>query len=353
VTEGGSGVFELVKTLCDLPGPGGYEDRVQAVVADALREAGCDVSTTPLGNLLAKVGGRGKKAVLVAHADEIAVIVRSITDGGFLHLMPGVGLIRPQAPPSPLLAGQHCLVMTEQGTVPGVIGARTGHLRAAAKRDTEALDWSDVFVDLGARSRAEVQALGVHPGAAVIWTPLPTSRVGANIVGKAMDDRAALAIAVDVARRVDRTRLGYELWLASTIQEEGGLVGADALGRDYDLGIAIDVGLVGDVPGISPDEAPCALGRGPVLVHKDTVVRYHKGLTYALARVAEAERIPIQHAAFQSYGSDAGALSKNGIPAALICYPTRYTHSPIETVREEDLDATSRLLRAFFERAPF
>jgi len=73
----------------------------------------------------------------------------------------------------------------------------------------------------------------------------------------------------------------------------------------------------------------------------------------ALARVAEAERIPIQHAAFQSYGSDAGALSKNGIPAALICYPTRYTHSPIETVREEDLEATSGLLRAFFERAPF
>src|SRR5271166_3760521 len=107
-----------------MPGPSGYEDQVQGFVADTLRRAGCEVSATPVGNVLANVGGRGKKAVLVAHADEIAVIVRGITDGGFLRLMAGGGLISTQAPPSPLLPGEHCLVMTEHGSVPGVIGAR-------------------------------------------------------------------------------------------------------------------------------------------------------------------------------------------------------------------------------------
>jgi len=345
-------VFDLVKTLCDMPGPGGYEDQVQTFVTDTLRAAGCDVSATPVGNILGHVGGRGKKAVLVAHADEIAVIVRSITDDGFLRLMTGGGLISSQAPPSPLLAGEHCLVMTEHGSVPGVVGARTGHLRAAGQREG-ALGWPDVFVDLGLRSRAEVEHVGVHPGAAVIWNPPPTSRLGANIVGKAMDDRAALAIALEVARRADRTRLTYDLWIASTIQEEGGLIGADALGRDYDLGISLDVGPAGDVPGISPDEVPCRLGAGPVLVHKDSGIRYHKDLTYALAHAAEAEHIPIQHVSFQSFASDSAALLKNGIPAALICYPTRYTHSPIETVREEDLEAIVHLLGAFFERGTF
>ena len=95
------------------------------------------------------------------------------------------------------------------------------------------------------------------------------------------------------------------------------------------------------------------LGAGPALVHKDSGIRYHKGLTYALAHVAEAEHIPIQHVAFQSFASDSAALLKNGIPAALVCYPTRYTHSPIETVREQDLDAIVRLLGAFFERGTF
>ncbi|HKV44154.1 MAG TPA: M20/M25/M40 family metallo-hydrolase [bacterium] len=346
-------MFEIVRTLCDMPGPGGYEEHVQRFVAGALQDAGCEVDTTPVGNVLAKVGGHGKRAVLVAHADEIAVIVRSITDAGFLRLMTGGGVLASRFPPSPSLVSQHCLVMTADGTVPGVIGARTGHLRSAARREGEALGWDEVFVDLGAQSRAEVEGWGVHPGASVIWNPPETRRLGANIVGKAMDDRAALAIAIEVARRAEPARLGYELWIASTIQEEGGLIGADGLGRDYGLGIALDVGLVGDVPGVSAEEVPCALGRGPVLVHKDSSARYHKGLTQALLRVAEQADIAVQHVAFQSYGSDAGALLKNGIPAALVCYPTRYTHSPVETVRERDLEDTVRLLRAFFERAPF
>ena len=345
-------MFELVKALCDLPGPSGYEDQVQGYVAEVLRGAGCDVAATSIGNVLAHVGGRGKKAVLVAHADEIAVIVRSITDDGFLRLMGGGGLVTSGSPPSPLLAGEHCLVMTERGAVPGVVGARTGHLRSAAQRE-QALGWQEVFVDLGVRSRAEAERAGVHPGAAVVWNPPATRRLGANIVGKAMDDRAALAIALEVARRVDRPRLAYDLWIASTIQEEGALAGADALGRDYDLAISLDVGPAGDVPGITPDEVPCVLGGGPALVHKDSGVRYHKGLTYAIARAAEAEEIPIQHVTFQSYASDSAALLKNGIPAALVCYPTRYTHSPIETVREEDLDAAVRLLVAFFQRGGF
>jgi putative aminopeptidase FrvX len=346
-------VFELVKALCDLPGPGGYEKAVQEFVADAMVDAGCEVTQTPVGNVLARVGGQGKRAVLLAHADEIAVIVRSISGDGFLRLMAGGGPLSSRMPPSPTLAGQHCLVMTADGTIPGVIGARTGHLRSAAKRESEALGWDDLFVDLGLRSGGEAQKLGIHPGVSVIWNPPSTRRLGANIVGKAMDDRAALAIAVEVARRAVRPRLGYEVWVASTIQEEGGLIGADGLGRDYDLAIALDIGLVGDVPGVSTDEVPCMLGRGPVLVHKDSAVRYHKDLTEALARAAKAADISVQHVAFQSYASDAAALLKKGIPAALVCYPTRYSHSPIETVREEDLEETVRLLGEFFEGAFF
>ena len=346
-------MFELVRELCDMPGPSGREDRVQEFVARLLRDAGCEVTTTPIGNVLAKVGGRGKRAILVAHADEIAAVVRSITDDGFLRLMAGGGPVSSRLPPSATLAGQHCLVMTAGGSVPGVIGACTGHLRFAAKRETEALTWDEVFVDLGLQSRAGAEEKGIHPGADVIWNPPTTRRLGANIVGKAMDDRAALAIAIEVARRTDPPRLGYELWIASTIQEEGGLIGADGLGRDYDLGIALDVGLVGDIPGMSLSDVPCGLGKGPGLVHKDSWVRYHKGLTDAIAKVAEDENIAVQHVAFQSYTSDAAALLKNGIPSALVCYPTRYTHSPIETIREQDLEETVRLLSAFFARAPY
>jgi endoglucanase len=344
-------MFDLVKALCDLPGPSGYEHAVQVAVSDWLRAAGAEVTRTPVGNLLARLGGRGKRLVVAVHADEIGAIVQSITDDGFVLVMAGGGPISSTFPPYHTLPGQHCLVMTSRDPVRGVFGARTGHLRVGSKSPREALEWDEVFVDIGARSRAEAEASGIHPGAGVIWNPPPVSRIGANIVGKAMDDRAAMAIVVETARRLDRNRLGYEVWIASTVQEEIRMVGAASL-RDYDLGIAVDVGLVGDVPGVSRLEMPAALGAGPMLVHKDSGVRYDREITLALARVAEEEGIPVQHAAFKSYFSDGSSMIQNGIPTALVCFPARYTHSPVETVREEDLENCVRLLVSFLQRSP-
>ena len=342
-------MFDLLKSLCDLPGPSGYEDAVQAMVSESLRAAGAEVVRTPVGNVVAHLGGRGKRLVITVHADEIGAIVQSVTDDGFVLVMAGGGPISSTFPPYHTLPGQHCLIMTPRDPVRGVFGARTGHLRVASKSPREALTWDEVFVDIGARTRAEAEQWGIHPGAGVIWNPPPVSRIGANIVGKAMDDRAALAIAIETARRVDRAQLAYDVWIASTVQEEIRMVGAGSL-RDYDLGVAVDVGLVGDVPGVSRLEMPVALGAGPVLVHKDSGVRYDRELTFALARVAEEEGIPIQHAAFQSYFSDGSSMILNGIPTALVCFPARYTHSPVETVREDDLENCVRLLVAFLQR---
>ena len=41
------------------------------------------------------------------------------------------------------------------------------------------------------------------------------------------------------------------------------------------------------------------------------------------------------------------ALIRRGVESALVTYPTRYTHSPIETVDEGDLRACVDLLVAF------
>ena len=78
-----------------------------------------------------------------------------------------------------------------------------------------------------------------------------------------MDDRAALAIATEAGRRLaGRDDLAYEVWLASTIQEENGLIGAASLQDEetFDLGIALDVGLTGDIPGVDERDFPCKLG---------------------------------------------------------------------------------------------
>ena len=126
-------------------------------------------------------------------------------------------------------------------------------------------------------------------------------------------------------------------------------MGAYSLERDerFDLAIAVDVGLAGDVPGVDKREMSCRLGGGPILVHHDGTVHYDRRLTRSLSQVAAQAAIPIQDAVFPRYSSDGHALIKAGVPTALVAFATRYTHSPYEMLHEGDLKQCVDLLLKF------
>jgi putative aminopeptidase FrvX len=345
-------VFELVKELTELPGPTGHEDAVQDWVAARWKTFAREVRTTKVNNVLALVGGAGPRLVFVAHADEICLMVKSVSDEGFLHLWPYYAdtLGRPPRWFTPI--NQPALVVTSSGNVDGIFATASGHVVGGRNSQKEHLEWNDWFVDIGARSRADVESQGIGPGARVIWNPT-TRRVGHNITCKAMDDRAALASATLAGERLaTRDDLAYEVWIASTVQEEIGLLGAASLADEmpFDCAIALDVGLTGDIPGPDKRDFPARLGDGPIVVYQDARCHYSRRLTDALLSTAHDCCIPIQRAIFQNYGSDGEALMRRGVDSALLTYPTRYTHSPVETVNEQDLEHTVELLVAFATR---
>ena len=346
-------VFELVKELTELPGPTGHEDAVQDWIERRWAEFADDVRRTRVNNILARISGMGPRLLLVAHADEICLMVKSVTDEGFLHLWPYYSdqLGRPPRWFTPL--NQPALVLSSAGAVPGVFATASGHVVGGRNSQKEQFEWNDWFIDIGVRSCAEVETLGIGPGARVIWNP-PTRRIGNNITGKAMDDRAALAIATTAGEKLaDSGELPFELWLASTVQEENGLLGAASLVDEmsFDYAIALDVGLTGDIPGPDKRDFPSRLGAGPVVVYQDARCHYSRRLSDRLIDVAKSQPIPIpvQRAIFQNYGSDGAELLRRGVETALLTYPTRYTHSPIETVDEADLIHMVDLLVAFVQ----
>jgi tetrahedral aminopeptidase len=349
VTPDRTTIYELVKTLCDLPGPIGQEDAVQDWIVDRWSSLG-EVQRTRVNNVLVKVGGEGPRLLLMAHADEIAFMVKSITDQGFLHIWPYYGDPRGYPPRWVMPLNQPALVVTPTGVVEGVFATASGHVVGGRDKPEARWNWNDWFIDLGLESREEVERLGIYPGCRVIWNS-PVRRLGATrLTGKAMDDRAALAIITMAAEAVAaREDLAYELWLASTIQEENGLIGAQSLMDtiDIDLCINLDVGLVGDVPGPDSRDFPCKLGSGPTVVYQDGSAHYSHRLSNELVRLARENEIPVQQAIYQNYGSDGASLLKRGAEVALVTYPTRYTHSPIETVDERDIAHCVDLLVAF------
>jgi tetrahedral aminopeptidase len=340
-------MFELIKELTELSGPVGQEEAVLDRVAELWRGAGARIERTRIGNVLARVGGQGPKVLLAAHADELCYLVRAIDPAGFLWLANGQSWQRTTSLRNGFTIGQRVRVLARSGPIPGVLAAATGHVAALALPDLKELTWNEFWVDTGL-TREELLERGVRPGTRLIWETT-TEQFGQHVVGKALDDRVPLAILTELLHRTPAAELGCELTLACTVQEEIGLVGAFALAAQeaFDAAIVVEIGLAGDIPGISEQMLPLRLGAGPVLVHKDEMVHYDHALTLALERAASVAGIPIQHAVFGSFGSDGHALMKAGVPAALVAFPARYTHTPFETGHLADIEALANWLAAF------
>lgn len=340
-------MFALIKELTELAGPVGQESAVLNYVEALWRAGGAQVERTRLGNIIAHVGGQGPKLLLVAHADELCYLVRAIDPAGFLWLANGQGWERKTSLRNAFTIGQRVRILARSGPIPGFLAATTGHVATLALPEPTELTWNDFWVETGL-SRDELWSRGVTPGTRVIWETA-TEQFGPHLVGKALDDRVPIAVLTEVMRRVPSVELGCTLTLACTVQEEIGLIGAFALAarEQFDAAIVVEIGLAGDIPGVDERAMPLRLGAGPALVHKDALVHYDHRLTAALEQTAATAGIPIQHAVFGSFGSDGAALMKADVPAAMVAFPARYTHSPFEMGHLGDIEALTNWLCAF------
>jgi putative aminopeptidase FrvX len=334
---------EILRALCELPGPTGEEDAVLDWVEREWAGRG-EVSRTRVGNLLLRLPGPGPRVLMAAHADELSLIVRSVTPDGFLRVLPG----ERDTFTAPYFPGAALRVLADGGPVPGVFATTTGHALTPEQRERTKLTWDDVFVDVGLTA-AEAAEAGIRVGTRMVWDT-GVRRLGRLLVGKAMDDRLGVAVLVALARRLDPAKLRYDVTLALTVQEEIGMVGVASLardGREFDIGFVVDNGLAGDIPTVSPDHVPVRLGGGPALVHRDSSAHYSRRLIARMRAAAERGGIPVQDVVLYHYTSDAAHLIRQGMETLLVAPPIRYSHSPFEAVDPADVEATVRLFEAF------
>ena len=338
---------ELLRTLCDLSGPTGQEEAVTAWVARQWEGRG-EVSRSPVGNLFLHIPGPGPRVLLAAHADELSLIVRSVTPEGFLRVLPGERDVFS----FPYFIGHRFRVLAEGGAVPGILATTTGHALTPEQRDRTRLGWDDLFVDVGLTAD-EAAERGIRVGTRMVWDP-GIHRVGRLLVGKAMDDRLGVAVLVELSRRLAERRPRFDVTLALTVQEEIGMVGASSLARDgrsFDVGFIIDNGLAGDIPTVADAHMPVRLGGGPALVHRDSSVHYSRRLIGELRALAEKHEIPVQDVVLYHYSSDGAHLARQGMETLLVAPPIRYSHSPFEAVDPRDVESAVRLFEAYLTEA--
>jgi endoglucanase len=274
--------------------------------------------------------------------DEIGFRVTYIDSDGFLRLHP-VGGHDPRN-----MVAQRVLVVGSRD-LPGVLypGQKPHHLQNAGDGE-KAPKAKEFFVDLGLPAE-EVTAAVPIGSYVVIHREL--AKIGRCYSCKAMDNRVSVYTMIEALRRAERT--GFEVCAVASVQEEVGLRGAAAAAYATrpDVGLAIDVTIAADVPGIPDFERVTSLGKGAAIKIMDSMSISNPALVEALRDLAGKRNIPYQMEILPSGGTDAGAMqrARSGVPVGTLSIPTRYVHTSIETCHEDDIESAIALLTAFIE----
>jgi len=177
------------------------------------------------------------------------------------------------------------------------------------------------------------------------------AEIGEGVSCKALDDRLAVYVMIE-AMKAARS-FAFETYAVATVQEEVGLRGAvaSAFGVDPDLGLALDVTIAADIPGVPEHEHVSKLGHGAAIKIQDSSTISHPGLVTHMKALAKRRKIPFQMEILPRGGTDAGGIqrARAGVPVITLSIPTRYVHTSIELADRKDIQATIDLLAGFLE----
>ena len=341
---------DLLQELLWACGPSGQEDDVRDICQRELADFVDEMWVDKAGNVVGLVrGGDENDAIRVmAHMDELSMLVKRIDPDGALHLT-HLGTMYP---------GNFGLgpvtVLGDRDRLIGVLSLGSEHTTEESTRIWEtkpdggdkAMDWRHVFAFTG-RTPEELADAGVHVG-----TRICVERSKRNLVDLGdyigcyfMDDRALVAALLDAAvmLRNRNERPVQDVYFVFTTNEEVGGVGGSYASRTLpgDVTIALEVGPT------EPEYGTTVTG-GPMVVYSDAQCVYDKGLADRLMSVAVKLEIAPQAAVLGAFESDASHAKARGLTAqaALLCLPTLNTHG-YEVIRQDAIPLIAEVVVQF------
>lgn len=330
--------MELNK-LCELCGAPGDEGAVRNAILAAASKVCDDVRIDKAGNVIAfkkgvKKSGR-KHVILSAHMDEIAFICMGATEDGMLRIQP-VGGIDPR-----VCVSKHVVVGPDQ--VKGVIGAMAIHLQSAADRQ-RVLDFDGLYVDVGAKSKEEAQAIA--PGGTYIYFDTKFEKFGEGCaVSKALDDRVGCYVMLKLLQESHQNDVTY----AFVVKEEIGCLGARAVAfkTEADAVLVLEGTAAGDMGVVPEVRQVCRVGKGVAVSFMDNGSIANRQLYKQVIDIAEKNGCRYQIKEGSTGGNDASAYQ--GVAAAkatcVLSVPCRYIHGPSSVVKLSDVEDQMNLAR--------
>ncbi len=340
-----SSSLTFLREYINNPSPVGFETSGQKLWLNYLKPYVDTHFSDPYGTAVGVINPEHAfKVVIEAHADEISWFINYITPEGLLYLKRNGGVDHQVAP------AQRVFIHGKKGLVKGVFGWPAIHTRLGntdAKEPQPKVD--NLFLDCGARTRKEIEDLGIHIGAVVTYQDGYEELAYDYMVGRAFDNRIGGFMIAEVARllKENKKKLPYGLYIVNAVQEEIGLRGAEMIARRIKPNVAIITDVTHDTatPMINKIiEGDIMCGKGPSLAYGPAV---HNKLLTVVQDTAAKNKIPVQlRAVSRSTGTDTDsfAYANDGCPSVLISIPLRYMHTTVEMLHKKDVEQTIRLM---------
>lgn len=337
--------YQFLKDYINNPSPVGFESSGQKIWLNYLKKYVDTTFTDPYGTAVGVINPEHPfKVVIEAHADEISWFVNYITEQGLIHLKRNGGVDHQIAP------SMRVWIHGKKGPVKAVFGWPAIHTRMGNAEQKEPQPKVETLtLDCGARTKKDVEALGIHIGSVVTYTDGFDELAHDFIIGRAFDNRIGGFMIAEVARKLKENKktLPFGLYIVNAVQEEIGLRGAEMIARRIKPNIAIITDVTHDTntPTINKAiEGDIQSGKGPTLSYAPAI---HNKLLAIVEEVATNKKIPVQfHALTRSTGTDTDsfAYANDGCPSVLISIPLRYMHTTVEMIHKKDIIDTIDLM---------
>lgn len=330
--------MKTLRALCDIAAVSSCEAELREYIAAEAGPHADQMETDSMGNLIVFKKGKkstGNRLMLAAHMDEVGLIIRAITEDGYLKFLPVGGIDRR------VLVGKKVRVGAAQ--LPGIIGLKAYHL-VSREEEKRIPKLKEFYIDIGAGSREEAEKM-VTLGEVAAFEREFLEFGNGLIRTPALDDRIGCAVMLTLLKEA----LPLDCNFVFTVQEEVGTRGAfgAAFRLKPEIALVLEGTTAADLPDLEAHRRVCAPGRGPVIPFMDGATVYDRGLFELLRGLAEQNGVPWQTKEYIAGGTDAGTIqrSREGVRVAGLSAAVRYLHAPSSVAAVADYEALIALTR--------
>jgi endoglucanase len=330
----------ILKKLSESSGVSGFEEEIKEIIKKEISKYADKITEDNLGNLIALKKGSAKnrkKIALVAHMDEIGLIVKRV-DKGFIEFSK-IGGIDDRT----LLLQK--VVIRGNKPIEGVIGCKPVHLQKEEEKK-KVIKYDEMYIDIGAEDKKK---LNIEKGTPISFKSEFKQLQENTFIGKALDNRLGVYCLIDILKKMKSPK--NDIYFIFSTQEEVGLKGArtSVYSIEPDLAVVVDTAIAGDVPAVTEKETEIKLGKGVSITLIEAggqgAILPEKLKNY-IVNIARKNKIKYQLEVVEGGMTDAAIIQilKKGILSCSVNIPIRNMHTPHSIFDVRDLKETIKLV---------